>query len=670
MSPFEAELARARSRQRRFIFGSVVLGLLLITALTLGIYSGKGTKLEILPTDAKATAVVNIIEGAAFSVDQVVYSLGGAALISVSAEGFQATEHRIEEKDQGKSVEIKLNEIPATLRLTTEPNRSETRWSINGKEPEVSSEFTVRLPSGSHTIDVNNSYFHKEIVAFDLKRAEIRDATVQLKPLSGKVKITTSPSGAEISVAGKPVGLSPIDLSLEGGRHNISARKNDYKQISEDIIIWNEQTKLVRNYILIPAQATLAFSIAQKGGVLLLNGREIKPLESIEVPANKAHTVSYAISEYVTESQIVTLKAGEIRRLSFRLKPDLGVVDIRVKPGGKIFVDGNKVGDDAVKIKRTSRPHRLLIKRAGYRSVERKFTPSSKHKTILNIELEIELQARLRETLETYTNSAGVRLTRFKPSSIIMGAPRHEKGQRANEIVRNVHLKKIFYASLHEVTEAQFGKFRGGGGSDHPVVNVSWIDAALFCNWLSRKEKLEPFYNIKSGKLIASNPTADGYRLLTEAEWEWLARRAGKDKQTHFTWGDKSVVPKGAGNIADEHANGIARYYVPNYNDGYERLAPVGKYPAEPSGLFDLTGNAREWVHDAYSIAMPVGNIAAVDPVGSALGDSHTVKGSSWKSGTRTTLRAAYREGVSGTGDDIGFRIGRYLYAKDGNQKK
>jgi formylglycine-generating enzyme required for sulfatase activity len=93
----------------------------------------------------------------------------------------------------------------------------------------------------------------------------------------------------------------------------------------------------------------------------------------------------------------------------------------------------------------------------------------------------------------------------------------------------------------------------------------------------------------------------------------------------------------------------------------------VGSFPPEISGLFDLTGNVSEWVHDFYSLQPPDRRQVELNPLGPEFGDSHVIKGSSWKSGTRTQLRAAYREGGSSGSDEIGFRIGRYLHGAQSN---
>jgi len=256
-----------------------------------------------------------------------------------------------------------------------------------------------------------------------------------------------------------------------------------------------------------------------------------------------------------------------------------------------------------------------------------------------------------------------MKIKRFSPAPFVMGAPRSEKGQRANEFERNVILKKLFYSGLHEVTNDQYKLFNQSHGvtGNAPVVGISWIEAAMFCNWLSKNENRRPFYQIIDMRLSSVDEDADGYRLLTEAEWEWLARKSGRAKQTIFPWGDDSVVPQNSGNIADETANGVTEYYVPNYNDGHIRLAPIGSYLIEASGLFDITGNASEWVHDYYSLAPPQKDEILTDPLGPTFGDTHIVKGSSWRSGTRSVLRAAHRYGSSGGKDDVGFRVGRYL---------
>lgn len=665
-NPYELDLRLARERHRRLMTGGVAICLAVIVGVAAVLVLTKGTRININPPDAAAVGFVQVTEGMALAVDQVVYRLSGVPTVTVGAKGFHSKTVKITATQRGAPIDVTLEEIPATLTIATDPTRSDTRFSLDDQAPMIGERLEITLAPGSHVLEVNNPFFQKDHLDLVLERAEERIHTLTLRPVEGKLRIASQPEGATVSLAGQAVGMTPMDLKVAGGAHVVTVAKYGYSDLTDRILIRNDRSEAVRNYILQPVTATLAFSVVQKGGVLLLNGKEINRSKSRAVSANTAHQVTFALPGYIPETQIVTLKPGETRLLRFELVPDLGKVDIRVEPSGDIVIDGKKVAEDSARLSLPSRPHALLVHKPGYRAVKKKIVPSSEHKTVLNIVLETELAARLRESPKSYVNKAGIELTLFEPGSVVMGAARHEPGQRANEIVREVYLRKPFYAARREVTAQQFALFKASGNASNlPATSMTWLEAAAFCNWLSLQEGLPLFYSIKDGTLKGVNRTAEGYRLLTEAEWEWLARRAGKEGQTAFTWGNDSVIPAQSGNIADESANGLTRYYVPNYNDGRKTLAPVGSYPPEPSGLFDQTGNVSEWVHDFYSIQPPESGPVLVDPLGPESGTVHVVKGSNWRSGTRTTLRAAYREGLSGTRDEVGFRIGRYLYGQD-----
>ena len=105
--------------------------------------------------------------------------------------------------------------------------------------------------------------------------------------------------------------------------------------------------------------------------------------------------------------------------------------------------------------------------------------------------------------------------------------------------------------------------------------------------------------------------------------------------------------------------------YIPNYKDNHRGLAPVGSFKRDISGLYDLTGNVKEWVHDYYLVSVPKSNMIYYDPSGPKKGVGHVVKGSSYLSATLQEVRASYRDSEVNKKDDIGFRIVRYLYGKE-----
>jgi formylglycine-generating enzyme required for sulfatase activity len=104
------------------------------------------------------------------------------------------------------------------------------------------------------------------------------------------------------------------------------------------------------------------------------------------------------------------------------------------------------------------------------------------------------------------------------------------------------------------------------------------------------------------------------------------------------------------------------QFFVPRYTDGHVGSAPVGSFKKEKSGLFDLFGNVSEWVNDAYILMLPERGNVEMNPLKKTVGLYHVIKGPSFRSGTRTALRASYRDGLEGKRPDVGVRVGRYLY--------
>jgi formylglycine-generating enzyme required for sulfatase activity len=225
---------------------------------------------------------------------------------------------------------------------------------------------------------------------------------------------------------------------------------------------------------------------------------------------------------------------------------------------------------------------------------------------------------------------------------------------------------------LKEVTNREFREFaarhnsgtfksRNLNGGEQPVVRITWEEAALFCNWLSAQEKLPAAYIKKGQKLVAVDPLNSGYRLPTEAEWEYAARFSGKETPLKYPWGQKFPPGKVSGNYADQSAKGLLPTVIEGYNDGYATTSPTATFKSSAPGLYDMGGNVAEWSHDYYSIYSYDPEKTYVDPVGPKDGKHHVIRGSSWKHGSISTLRLAYRGYSDDRREDVGFRVCRYI---------
>lgn len=664
MSQFEEGLRQARRRQIRFYIAGLI-ALVLVGFVVVGVLaSTNGTAIKILPAEAVQDGDVLLVDGFGLAIGTTVYTMSEGPVVAVRADGFREKIHAIQPGDLGRTIEIELEPLPGRLLATTEQGLPDTSWSINDESATTGSSFETERDAGTYKLVVNHPHFNVVVQDVELERGQTVELSIPLEPVAGRVNIDSDPSGAAVLLDGQSLGITPLDMPMAGGRYDLRVVAPERTPVEETISLTNAEPELVRRYILKPLSAMLKIRTVPGGGQLLVDGRRVPPSGEIEVPANEDVTVTYVREGYRARSETLRLTADETRELTLRLQEDLGFVDIRTTPDADILVDGKNVGKGSVELQLQAVPHTIELRKRGYRTVRKTITPSSSRRLVIREDLVGETAARLAESPRSYTNSVGMTLRLFEPGIFTMGAPRSQKGQRANEFEKRVRLTKPFYAARHEVTNEQFAMFSGNrsGRGNAPVTGVSWREAAEFANWLSEREQLLPFYRFSNGRVSGWNRVSDGYRLLSEAEWEWLARKAGRESEVLFTWGNSDTVPKQAGNIADESANGLVRFYVPRYSDGFPKLAPVGSFPAEPSGLFDMTGNVSEWVHDQYSLIPPSRGELLVDPLGDPGGSSHVIKGSSWKSGTRTQLRASYREGASSGSDDVGFRLGRYLH--------
>ncbi|MFT6771051.1 MAG: sulfatase activating formylglycine-generating enzyme, partial [Congregibacter sp.] len=387
------------------------------------------------------------------------------------------------------------------------------------------------------------------------------------------------------------------------------------------------------------------------------------------------HRISLSRAGYRRASETLRMKAGSSLERMLNLTPLLGDVLVKVSPAeAELLVNGQPVGRGSQTLSLPAVLQRLEARLDGYESSKRSVTPRPGLEQLVEIQLLTPQAARKARLTPTITTALGQTLTLMNPldsprNEFSMGASRRDPGRRANEVLHPVRLERPFYFQNQEVTNAQFRQFQASHNSgqiegnslnrEHqPVAQISWQQAASFCNWLSQREGLTPFYQEQQGIIIGFDPSALGYRLPTEAEWAWVARIRG-DALQRFTWGDDFPPKNLAENIADNSSAYVTGRVLNGYNDGYVVSAPVGSFKANERGIFDLGGNVSEWIHDVYIIPASSG-VVTTDPLGGQRGDNYVIRGASWALGRLPELRLSYRDYGQAGRDDVGFRIARY----------
>ena len=251
-----------------------------------------------------------------------------------------------------------------------------------------------------------------------------------------------------------------------------------------------------------------------------------------------------------------------------------------------------------------------------------------------------------------------------KGGTFQMGSPATEAERDADETLHEVTVLD-FLMSATEVSQQEYESVMGHNpserkGSNLPVENVTWYDAIAYCNVLSQREGLTPCYNI-IGTTVTWRLDANGYRLPTEAEWEYAARGG---KQTPFSFGDY---------VHDSDANCYNAYGYNNdasghwVNDYLQHTVAVTEYPANAYGLYNMHGNVAEWTWDWYAEY----NASTAD-LQSAVeeGRYKVVRGGGWNDFPKH-IRSAYRSAFPA---DVplyatGFRVVRSAASASGERK-
>ena len=362
------------------------------------------------------------------------------------------------------------------------------------------------------------------------------------------------------------------------------------------------------------------------------------------------------------ESVIFPLeKIKDLSLLEVNLNPELGEVEFLSEPKAEVFINKKYIGVTPINLKLQTIKQDYELIRENYRSIKGSITPNSARKLKISRSLLTEKEALIEEARKSLKNSIGISFELFSPINVVVGSYPDEIRRKRNETIKKVQLSRHFIVSKFLITESQFflSKGSGSGSKELPIRNVSWEEAAAFCNWLSKKEGYKPFYLFKENGSYELNVNSTGYRLLTEAEWEYVARGSARKI---YPWGNEQEISEAVGNFADESLNGEVNFYIKNYYDDYKERSPIDAFLPNEKGLHDLGGNLSEWVTDFYSEDLISSKEVLKNYLGPEFGNSHVVKGSNYLSSSYHELGYSFRNNGEVASDVVGFRIARWVY--------
>ena len=579
--------------------------------------------------------------------------------------------------DADQRFALVFEKLPGHLRLTSGEIPAEVE--IDG-EPYGTTPLTAsNLSAGEHLVSISADWYVPLQITVDiLGLDQSQDLALDLEPAWGTVSFSSQPAGARLIADGEDLGLLPMTVRLLEGAQSVLISKAGYQSQRLDLTVERGTATTSPEITLVPANGEVTLNSRPAGALVTANGvyLGVTPLQHSLSP-NRNYDFLISKSGFEPVARSLRLEPTEAVTVNLTLVPRLGSVTFDIAPKqAKIRINGILKNTKNSMMRLPTTPQTIEISQDGFASITQTITPDADFPKTLSINLPTVAEAALAQIPETLEVKGGYRLQRILPATIELGAARRDRGGRSNEIQRLITITEPYYLGTTEVTNAQYQAFDANHNPGvlgrtlltaqaRPVVGVSWNQAVAFCNWLSDQTGLPRAYASVNGGYELITPRTLGYRLPTEAEWSRAGRyadiAAGAQgaiiSRSRFAWGDDLPPPNDFANLADETATGFAPNIIPNFRDRFRGPAPAGHFKANPLGLFDLTGNVAEWMHDRFSTArLPT---TATDWTGPSKGAVRVIRGSSFLSGSFSTLRWAYRDsGLEGR-QDVGFRLAK-----------
>ncbi len=521
------------------------------------------------------------------------------------------------------------------------------------------------IPIGNNNVHIEKSGYKTidKVIEVSGTQSRFYYFLEEIKPV--QVMLRSDPAGADIYINQVKVGITNKQVQFYPSNNKIKLVKAGYQELTDSLNI-SETSPNQYLWKLIKNTAQVDLLVFPPNAKVYLNKEEVKDFKVLNlVPGT--YSLEVKASHYYDKSETIFVKLGEDLKLNIALKPKVGTIQISCSPN--IATIDLKQGNKTLKTFSNAvylndlleGEYQVVLRAEGYISQTQTIQVSENTPCIAVIDLVKGIDTK---EVKTNTNPVSyVSVTNGILPEMVFVQGGSYKNNKTEITVSS------FYLGKYEVTQAEYEEIMGVNPSkfqespDNPVERVSWFDAIVYCNRRSIKENLVPCYSyLNSGTNQETWPagwnlndnnhnkiiclwTADGYRLPTEAEWEFAAREGTKSRGFSYS--------------GNEAVDQVAWY---NKNSG-NKTHSVGSKKPNGLNIFDLSGNVWEWCWDIYGV---IPNGLQTNPNGASKGIYRTIKGGGY-SGDDSFANVTDRDGCYAATKygSLGFRVARKVLAGD-----
>ena len=537
----------------------------------------------------------------------------------------------------------------ASIEITTTPAGALVH--LDGRRVGMTPMVT-RVAAGRHLLLLEHSHYETLRESISLDRGDHIARDFQFSVGTGTLRLLSSPTGAWVEIDGERLAQqTPTQLTTPAGEISIRMGVSEHLPAQKQVVLKTGATLEVNLDLNIDLHGSLTVLTTPRDAKIEIPAIDVDYKPGVRVPVGE-RLIRVSRSGYATQEVRFRVLDGE-NQTRVKLTRLYGKLNVRVQPDeAEVFVSYR--GDDDRQVREAYRPGmsvpvgrvEVRARSLGFRTAYAEFLISqSGHTVRLTLStIDVSPGRRFQDPLKN--GNAGPVMVVIPAGSFTMG---DATGNPSEQPAHKVTLTQPFALSVSEVSIASFAEFARSADvemssrlaeaeTDEPMRFVSWYQAQTYVTWLTQQ-------------------TGFKYRLPTEAEWEYAARAGSQG--AYFFGDDPSRLCEFA-NVADLSAKEIyAGWDVVDCRDGYQKIAPVASFAANPFGLHDIYGNVSEWIADcginSYSDAPSDGSIDQRGGCG-----SHGFRGGSWDS-QAAEMRSAYRNTAVMANGDRGIRLLREL---------